>query len=148
MVILKSNPGVLFFGPAMRHCEVVRVTAGSDVENLQMAQLTWPMQVMRHRPGETDRPLTTVMQAVRMGKEHDLVTLIGDEHERNSVRINVALRAMYSLLRRSARRPGNGETDRQAVFCPSGGGPGNPWVSGRRKVDTRHQPRASAIISR
>ena len=95
------------------------MTAGSDVENLpllEMAQLTWPMQVMRHRPGETDRPQSTVTQVVRMGKEHDLVTLIGDEHERNSVRINVALRTMYSVLRRSARRPGNGEADRQAVF--------------------------------
>ena len=98
MVILAATPGVLFFGPAMRHCEVLRVTAGSDVENLpllEMAQLTWPMQAMRPRPGETGPPQSTVTQVVRMGKEHDLVTLISDEHKRNSVRINVAL-CIYS----------------------------------------------------
>ena len=107
--ILEANPGVLFFEPAMRHYEALRVIAGSDVENLplpQMAQLTWPMQVLRFRPAEIDLPHYTVMHVVGMGMEHELVTLIGDEHEHDSVRISIALRNTFFVGQRDALNTG------------------------------------------
>ncbi|ULH17682.1 hypothetical protein MF271_19920 (plasmid) [Deinococcus sp. KNUC1210] len=107
--IIEANPGILFFEPAMQHYEALRVAAGSDVEHLplwEMAQLTWPMQVTRHRPAETDPPQYTVFQVVGMGMEHELVTLVGDEHERDSVQISIALRNMYFAGQRDALQAG------------------------------------------
>ena len=107
--IIDANPGILFFEPAMRHYEALRVTAGSDVENLplwEMAQLTRPMQVFRFQPEEAGLPVYTVMHVVGIGMEHELVTLIGDEHERDSVQISIALRNMYFVGQRDALNEG------------------------------------------
>ena len=82
-----------------------------------MAQLTWPMQVSRYQPEEAGQPVYTVMHVVGMGMEHELVTLIGDEHERDSVRISIALRNIYFAGQRDALNEGQ-LTDMMAFALP------------------------------
>ncbi len=60
------------------------------------------MQISRFQPEEAGLPVYTVMHVVGMGMEHELVTLIGDEHERDSVRISIALRNIYFAGQRNA----------------------------------------------
>lgn len=118
--IIDANPGILFFEPAMRHYEALRVTAGSDVENLplwEMAQLTWPMQVFRFQSEEAGLPVYTVMHVAGMGTEYELVTLTGDERERESVQISVALRNIYFAGQRDALNEGK-LTDMMAFALP------------------------------
>ena len=73
----------------------------------RMAQLTWPFQVMRFKPGEGQtRPRYVVFFVRGQGMEEELWTLKGDRRERDAVRLSILLRNIYSAGNRDALSAG------------------------------------------
>lgn len=88
---------------AMRHFTALRRQFPRQQALWEMAQVTWPIRVVRMLPNSAQPKPQYVLLFVRgHGSEEDLWAFLGDHRERDAVRLSVLLRNLYYAGNRDA----------------------------------------------
>ncbi|MBB5365757.1 winged helix-turn-helix domain-containing protein [Deinococcus humi] len=98
---------VLCSDAAMKHFTALRRQLPLHQALWEMAQVTWPIRVVRMPPDKArPKPLYLLLFVYGHGNEEDLWEFLGDHRERDAVRLSVLLRNLYYSGNRDALSSG------------------------------------------